>query len=72
MMEETKWTSQVFKLEQELREIKLQISKVEAQLSKELEEQWVRASVNGIISDIKVTGVGVKGVDVEVLILESE
>jgi len=72
LMEETRWTSQVFELEQELRELKLKISKAESQLEQSLEEQWVRASVNGIVSDIKVTGVGVKGVDVEVVILESE
>lgn len=69
-MEETKWTSRVFELEQNIRGLKLKISKAESQLEQELEQQWVRASVNGVISDIKVTGVGVKGVDVEVLILE--
>jgi len=72
LIEETRWTSQTFKLEQEVRALKLKINRIESQLGKELEEQWVRASVSGVVSDIKVTGVGVKGVDVEIVILESE
>jgi inner membrane protein len=72
IMEETRWTSQKLKFEQDVRELKLNINRVESQLKKELEDQWVRASVSGVVSDIKVTGVGVKGVDVEIVILESE
>jgi len=70
MMEETRWTSQKAKFEQDVRELRLSISKAETQQNQNLEQQWVRAAVNGVVSDIKVSGVSTKGINLEVLILE--
>jgi len=70
LMEETGWTSKLTRLEQDLRAARLSIQKTEQQQAQILEKQWVRAPVAGVVSDIRVAGVGVKGVNLEVMILE--
>jgi len=70
LIQETSWTSQQLKFEQDVRELRLLISKTEAQQNQDLEQQWVRAAVSGVVSDIKVSGISSKGIDLEVLILE--
>ena len=68
----TTWTSTRTRLEQDLRDANLVITKSEKQQTKELEDQWVRSPVAGLISDIRITGVTTKGVTLEVMILEQE
>jgi multidrug resistance efflux pump len=70
--ENTAWTSTRTRLEQDLRDANLVISKSEKQQAIELEDQWVRSPVSGLISDIRITGVTTKGVTLEVMILEQE
>ena len=70
MIEETSWTSKLTRLEQSLRAARLTIQKSEQMQARTLEKQWVRAPVAGIVSDIRVAGVSVKGVNLEVMILE--
>ena len=70
--ENTAWTSTKTRLEQDLRDANLVITKSEKQQAVELEDQWVRSPVAGLISDIRITGVTTKGVTLEVMILEQE
>jgi hypothetical protein len=37
-----------------------------------MQEQWVKSPVAGVVSDIRIQGVSVKGVTLEVMILEKE
>ena len=39
---------------------------------RELEQQWVCTSVEGLISDIGITGVTTKGISLEVVLLERD
>jgi hypothetical protein len=70
--ENINWTSNRTRLEQDLRDANLVISKSEKQQAIDLEDQWVRIPVAGLVSDIRITGVTTKGVTVEVMILEQE
>ena len=65
LREETAWTSRVSELERELRAANLTIRRAEQRQTETLEGQWVRAPVAGRESDIRIAGVGVKGVDLQ-------
>ena len=58
-------------LEVQFRDAKLAVRRAERDSEWEL-EQWVRAPVEGLISDIRITGVATKGVGLEVVLLERE
>ena len=47
-----------------------EVRRAERDSERELEQQWVRAPVEGLISDIRITGVTTKGVSLEVVLLE--
>jgi membrane-bound metal-dependent hydrolase YbcI (DUF457 family) len=64
LVENTAWTSKLATLEQSLRDARLTVARAE--------EQWVKSPVAGVVSDIRIQGVSVKGVTLEVMILERE
>ena len=66
----TAWTSRKHGLEVQLRDARLAIRRAERDSERELERQWVRAPVEGLISDIRITGVTTKGASLEVVLLE--
>ena len=68
--EQTAWTSRKYGLETQLRDARLAAGRAELEGERELEKQWVRAPVGGLISDIRITGVSTKGVSLEVVLLE--
>jgi multidrug resistance efflux pump len=72
MIEKTGWTSQLNSLQTQLRQARLIISRAERKRQGELEKQWVRTPVSGLISDIRLAGVSTKGVDLEVMVLEQQ
>ena len=72
LMEKTSWTSELTRLESQLREANLTIAKAEGRTQDTLEKQWVKAPVFGIVSDIRVAEVTVKGVSLELVILETK
>ena len=64
-------TSRKYGLEVQLGNARLAVRRAERYSEREL-EQWVRAPVEGLISDIRITGVATKGVGLEVVLLERE
>jgi multidrug resistance efflux pump len=72
MIETTGWTSRLNNLQTQLRQARLTISRAERKRQGELEKQWVRTPVAGLVSDIRLAGVSTKGVDLEVMVLEQQ
>ena len=72
LKETTDWTSELTRLEAELRGARLTITKAEGRTKAALEKQWVRAPVGGLVSDIRIAEVTTKGVTLEVMILERD
>lgn len=70
LLERTAWTSQLSKLEAELRGAALTVAKAERRTAATLEQQWVKAPVSGLVSDIRIVEVTTKGVTLELVILE--
>lgn len=70
LMEHTRWTGRLDALQGQLRQANLTIAKAERTQQLELDKQWVRSPVTGVIADIKLTGISTKGVNLEVVILE--
>ena len=68
--EETAWTSTLARLESGMRDAGLSVSKLERGKAVTTEKQWVRSPVAGTISDIRVDAVTVKGVSLQVMILQ--
>ena len=69
--ENTRWTSQRAQLESQVQDANLTIAKAEKEQQLEMQQQWVKSPVAGLVSDIRVVGVTTKGVDLEVRVLES-
>lgn len=70
--EGTAWTSKQAGFESQLKAARLTILKGEASNEANLERQWVRAPVAGLVSDIRLTGVTTQGVNIEMIILEQQ
>jgi hypothetical protein len=70
LLETTAWTGRLDNLQGQIRQARLVISRAERSQAAEIERQWVRAPVTGVISDIKLTSVSTKGVTLEVILLE--
>lgn len=70
MLEETTWTSKKSKLEEAIRQAKLKILAGERDKKKQLESQWVKSPVVGVISEIRVADIGINGLDLEIILLE--
>ena len=70
VVELTAWTSKRYGIENELEQARLTVAKAKQAQEKEMDEQWVTTPVAGVVSDIRVVGVGVDGVDLEVVLLE--
>jgi hypothetical protein len=70
--EKTTWTSKLAYLERSLRDARLAVSRYERAERGEAEKQWVRSPVAGVVSDIRITSVGVRGVNLTVIILEGQ
>ena len=70
VVELTAWTSKRHGIENELEQARLTVAKAKQVQEKEIDEQWVTTPVAGVVSDIRVVGVGVDGVDLEVVLLE--
>lgn len=67
----TNWTSRLNTLNNQLRDANLTIAQAEREQQAELESQWVRAPIAGVVSDIRVTAVNTKGINLEVMIIET-
>ncbi len=72
VVELTAWTSKRYGIENELEQARLTVAKAKQAQEKEMDEQWVTTPVAGVVSDIRVVGVGVDGVDLEVVLLEQK
>jgi inner membrane protein len=70
--ERTAWTSRLAGLERSLRDARLAVARHERAERSEAEKQWVRSPVAGVVSDVRVTSVGVRGVTLTVIILTRE
>ncbi|MCA9839290.1 MAG: metal-dependent hydrolase [Trueperaceae bacterium] len=68
--ENTRWTSEKMRLEQQIQDARLSIATAARTQQMEMEHQWVKAPVAGLVSDIRLVGVSIKGIDLEVMILE--
>ncbi len=67
---QTSWTSRHQSLEAQMRQARLTIASSERSADATMEQQWVRAPVAGLVSDIRLVSVSTKGVDLDVMILE--
>jgi endonuclease YncB( thermonuclease family)/biotin carboxyl carrier protein len=67
--EVTAWTSKLAGLERSIRDARLAVSRGERAERAEADKQWVRSPVAGVLSDVRVTSVGVRGVTLTVIIL---
>lgn len=72
LKEKTNWTSKLTRLESQLREAGLTVAKAQQKNETELQKQWVKAPVSGVLSDIRIAEVTTKGVSLELVILEEE
>lgn len=68
----TAWTSRLNALQGQVRAARLTILKAERTREGELDKQWVKAPVSGLVSDVRLTEVTTKGVTLEVILLEEE
>lgn len=68
----TAWTSRLSALEGQLRAARLSILRAERAEAGELEKQWVKAHVSGLVSDVRLTEVTTRGVTLEVVLLEEK
>lgn len=66
----TAWTSRLNALQGQLQESRQRILKAERTEARELDRQWVKAPVAGLVSDVRLTEVTTKGVTLEVILLE--
>jgi membrane-bound metal-dependent hydrolase YbcI (DUF457 family) len=67
---ETKWTTRLHQLQSQLRQANLTVARAQRNLAADVEKQWVRSPVSGVVSDVRLTGVTTRGVNLEVTILE--
>jgi multidrug efflux pump subunit AcrA (membrane-fusion protein) len=67
---ETSWTSRLHQLQSQLRQANLTVARAQRNLAADVEKQWVRSPVSGVISDVRLTGVTTRGVNLEVTIVE--
>lgn len=66
----TAWTSRLNNLQSQARTARHSIKHAEAARSVRLEKQWVKAPVAGLVADVRLIEVTVKGVTLELLILQ--
>ncbi len=66
----TAWTSRLNALQGQIRAGRLTILKAERAEEGELEKQWVKAPVSGLVSDVRLVEVTTRGVTLEVVLLE--
>jgi multidrug resistance efflux pump len=69
---ETLWTSRLTEIDAQLRQARLTVTRAERTEQAEMEAQWVRSPVKGLVADVRLTGVSVKGFDLEVRVLEED
>ena len=72
LTEKTGWTSERGRLQAQLKDAQLTVAKAERSQNAEMQKQWVRAPVAGLISDVRVVGVTTKGINLEVMMLEAD
>jgi len=65
----TAWTSKLSGLERSIRDARAAVSRFERAERAEADKQWVRSPVAGVVSDVRVTSIGVRGVTLTVIIL---
>lgn len=72
LLEKTRWTTRQNELQTQLRQAQLTLAKAEQAQQTEMQNQWVKAPITGLISDIRLTGITTKGINIEVMILEQQ
>lgn len=70
LVAKTSWTSRLHQLQSQLRQAQLTVARAQRSLATDIEKQWVRSPVAGVVSDVRLTGVTTRGVNLEVTILE--
>ena len=68
----TNWTSKKYNIDGELEQARLTIARAEQAQAEEMDKQWITTPVAGTIVDINIVGVGIDGVDLEIVLLEQE
>jgi len=66
------WTSRKHNLESRLSSARVSLAKSKTVEETELQNQWVKAPTEGIVSDVRIVGSSQKGIDLSITILEVE